>query len=413
VRPLRLRPVTLVDEGDEVLVGDPTTGTFVAVPTIGAVVIRALQQGATVEAAAAEAERCAGEPVDVNSFVDALRELGFVDDQAADAEEGSQAPRRTAPIQQRRWIGGPLRRRGVGILFSPAAWWCYAAAFLFCVACFVVRPSLWPSASDFWVLTDHGLSAVVVPLLWCLHAALHEGWHWLAARSLGLQARFGVDRRLYFLVFETDLSQLWSVPRRQRYGPQLAGLAIDSVGLAVLLGVELLAEAGWIAPSAVFVRLVAALVFILVTGMLWQCMVFLRTDLYGVLVTGTGCRNLWEVKTLLLRKAFGKLSPEQAAELTVADPRDLRVGRWFRWVYLAGLLGALAYFAYFYMPVLLSLLAWSLDGLAVGPLRARFWLTAAASTLLYLPLLTVLCFWLVGLHRRLAARKRELRGSAP
>jgi hypothetical protein len=32
--------------------------------------------------------------------------------------------------------------------------------------------------------------------------------------------------------------------------------------------------------------------------------VFLRTDLYGGLVTATGCRNLWTVTSLLLRPAF-------------------------------------------------------------------------------------------------------------
>ena len=400
---LRLRPLTLVDDGDDVLVGDPAAGRFVAVPAIGAVVIRALQRGATIEETAAEAERHAGEPIDVTSFVEALRELGFVDD----AERDQRAPGQTAPIQQRRWIGGPLQWRGARMLFSPAAWCCYGAALLCCTACFTLWPDLWPSADDLWVFTDRGLSVLAVGVLSYPFAGLHEGWHWLGARSLGLQARFGVDRRLYFLVFETDLSQLWSVPRRRRYGPQLAGLAIDSVALALLLGVELLARAGWLTPPTVVVRLAAALVFLKVAGMLWQCMVFLRTDLYGVLVTATGCHNLWQVKSLLLRQAFGRLTPEQAAELAAADPRDLGVGRWFRWVYLAGFLAVLAYFAYFYVPVLLSLLVWSAHGLGVGPARARFWLTAAGSVVLYLPLLTVLGIWLMGLWRRLATQRAK------
>ena len=160
-----------------------------------------------------------------------------------------------------------------------------------------------------------------------------------AARAV----RFGIDRRLWLLVFETDLSQLWTIPRRQRYGPQLAGLAIDAVVLALLLAVELLAVASRISPPPLLARLLAALAFLKVAGMLWQCLVFMRTDLYdGVLVTATGCRNLWQVKSLLLRQAFGRLSPAQAAEVAEADPRDLRVGRWFRWVYLAGLVAALA-----------------------------------------------------------------------
>jgi hypothetical protein len=399
-----LRPLALVDEGDDVLVGDPDAGTFVAVPAVGAVVIRALQGGATIGEAAAQAERQAGEPVDVASFVDSLRELGFVDESAESAAEDGARPRRTAPIQQRRWITGPLRQHHARVLFSPAAWCCYAAALLFCIACFALRPDLWPRAGDVFVLGDNVLSVVLALLASYLLAAVHEAWHWLGARSLGLSARFGVDRRLYFLVFETDLSQLWGVPRRQRYGPQLAGLAIDSVNLAALLAVQVAAGAGWLARTAGLGRLLAMLVFLQVAGMLWQCMLFLRTDLYGVLVTATGCRNLWEIKSLLLRQALGRLTPEQAAELAAADPRDLRAGRWFRWLYLAGFLAALAYFGYFLLPVLVSLLAWSAGGLAAGPARARFWLTAAGSALLYLPLLGVLGLWLASRRRPAAPR---------
>jgi len=186
--------------------------------------------------------------------------------------------------------------------------------------------------------------------------------------------------------------------------PQLAGLAIDSVNLAALLAVQVAAGAGWLALPAGLGRLLAMLVFLQVAGMLWQCMLFLRTDLYGVLVTATGCRNLWEIKSLLLRQALGRLTPEQAAELAAADPRDLRAGRWFRWLYLAGFLAALAYFGYFLLPVLVSLLAWSAGGLAAGPARARFWLTAAGSALLYLPLLGVVGLWLVGRRRPAASR---------
>ncbi|GAB3983215.1 hypothetical protein GCM10029978_089250 [Actinoallomurus acanthiterrae] len=131
---VHLRPLTLVDEGDDVLVGDPESGSYVAIPAVGAVVIRALQRGDTVAAAAAEAERAVGEPVDVAAFVDALRELGFV------ADDSDQGPSRTAVVQQRRWAGGPARER-VRPLFSRVAWLIYAGAFVFCAVCFVARPA--------------------------------------------------------------------------------------------------------------------------------------------------------------------------------------------------------------------------------------------------------------------------------
>ena len=45
--------LSLVPEGDDVLVGNPATATFVAVPEVGAVVLRALARGDSTEDAAA------------------------------------------------------------------------------------------------------------------------------------------------------------------------------------------------------------------------------------------------------------------------------------------------------------------------------------------------------------------------
>ncbi len=385
-----LRPLSLVDDGGDVVVGDPATGSFVAIPAIGGVVIRALQAGATLAEAAAAAEQHAGEPVDVAAFVAALRELGFLDD-------GSRAePARTAPVQQRRWLAG-VPQRWAARLFGRIAWSCYAVALVFCVACFALRPSLWPHPAE---VGRDGVILTLALLLTLLLSGVHEGWHWLAARALGLQVRFGVDRRLFFLVFETDLSQLWTVPRRQRYGPQLAGLAIDSVVLAGLLGMQLSAAAGRLPLAGSTARLVAAVAFLKVGTMLWQCLVFLRTDLYGVLVTATGCRNLWAVKSLQLRQAFGRLTDDQAAELAAADPRDVHIGRWFRWLYLAGFLGTAGYLGYFLLPALVSAVQWSSDGVSAGPAHAEFWVTVAASALLYLPLLAAGALWLAARGRR-------------
>ncbi|WP_447001896.1 hypothetical protein ACRAKI_19265 [Saccharothrix isguenensis] len=41
-----------------------------------------------------------------------------------------------------------------------------------------------------------------------------------------------MDRRLVLPAFETGPTQLWSVPRRRRYGPLLGGMALDVVLLA-------------------------------------------------------------------------------------------------------------------------------------------------------------------------------------
>jgi hypothetical protein len=381
-RTVRLRELSVVPEGDdEVLVGDPATGTFVTIPAVGGVVVAALRRGATVAEAAAEAERFAGQPVDVPSFVETLGELGFL----ADETGPDPALVRTAPIQGRRWLTG-VREETVRPFFGPVAWAGYAACLLFAVAVFALRPGLLPDPGrDAFVFDDIGLSALAwVPFLW-LTTAGHELGHWLGARAAGIQARFGVDRRTVMLVFETDLTQVWTLPRRRRYGPLLAGLAVDAVLLATLLAGRLLIDTGVWSPPDPVDRLLAAWVFAKVAQMLWQSMVFLRTDLYAVLVNALGCRNLWRVKSLLLRRAFGRLTPDQAAELADASPADLRAGRWFRWLWLAGFLMVAAWCWLLLLPLVAEVVPWAADGVAAGPAAWEFWYRLGCAGLLLGP----------------------------
>ena len=75
----------------------------------------------------------------------------------------------------------------------------------------------------------------------------------------GLRSRLSVSRRLYFLTFQADLTRLWSVPRRARYGPLLAGMTWDAVVLTVALLLEA-TLARQLGPVAV--RLLRALVLL-------------------------------------------------------------------------------------------------------------------------------------------------------
>lgn len=376
---VRLRELSVVDDGGSVIVGDPQSGVFIAVPPVGGLVVRALQGGASLAEAASAAERFAGQPVDVAAFVGRLGELGLL----AGPGGPEVQPRRTAAIQQRRWLAGPAPAK-VAWLFGRAAWMVYAGLFAFDIAVIAARPDLMPHPRAAYLLLHAGPGPSLVllfPLATGLVAA-HECGHWLAARAAGLAARFGIDHRMYFLVFETDLTQLWSLPRRRRFGPLLAGLAVDATVLAILLGSELGAAEHWWTPPALAVHLTAALAFTQLAAMAWQCLLFLRTDLYAVLATATGCHNLWRVKTLALRRALNTLTAAQAAELAAARPRDLTVAAWFRWVWLTGFAAAATWFAWFYLPILTHLTTWIGTGLATSPAAARFWTTIGCTAIL-------------------------------
>ncbi|MET8867066.1 hypothetical protein ABZW11_29340 [Nonomuraea sp. NPDC004580] len=88
---------------------------------------------------------------------------------------------------------------------------------------------------------------------------------------------------------------------------------------------------------------------------------------------------------LLLRHAFGRLTRAQAAEVGRASPADLRVGRWFRWVWLAGFAVVLAWFVVFVLPVVVSVLGWAAGRFVLGPLDPAFWYALLCVALLLGP----------------------------
>ncbi len=79
-------------------------------------------------------------------------------------------------------------------------------------------------------------------------------------------------------------------------------MAFDTVVLAGALAVRWLWSAGVLDVAPLLNRLLAAVVILQLVGLLWQTLVFLRTDLYALLVSVLGCFNLYRVSSLTLRR---------------------------------------------------------------------------------------------------------------
>jgi hypothetical protein len=249
-----------------------------------------------------------------------------------------------------------------------------------------------------------------VTLLTYLLALMHEACHWAAARAEGLDARITIGRRLYFFVFETDLSQLWGLPARRRYSALLAGMAFDAIVACGALVAHAGAAGSWWHLAGGAIRFLSTLTLIELSGIAAQCYVFMRTDLYAVLITATGCVNLWRVNQLRLLAAVRRLSPDQRRELEQAHPRDLAVARWYAWIYVAGMALALAFFLAYFLPALLHLTLW-LTG-TLGSLRVRsapFWGALLFTMVVLSPYLLTAAVAL----RDLISRRAHQRDSVP
>lgn len=345
----QLAALTIVAQGDGYVVGSPHTSEYVEVPELGGRILEWLRAGQTLPECARTAASVAGEPVDVPDFLATLAGEGLFGDGAPEVPAAAVA------------------RLG-RLLFHPVAWAGYALLAVTAVVLPATVPGLRPTYRDGFPFTTQLLNILTVTALATVAIAAHEGAHVLATAAHGLRSRLSVSRRLYFLTFQADLTRLWSVPRRARYGPLLAGMAADGAILAGALAAEAV-----LGPGGVLVRLLRAVVLLQFTAVLAQMMVFMRTDVYALLVNATGCTTLWATKGALLRKYLRRATDADAHQLATAGPREVTWARRYLWLYVPGVAAALVYLVGFALPSLPRLVE-----LCVAPIRADGLRTAAA-----------------------------------
>jgi hypothetical protein len=377
---VELRELTISPEGDEYLVGDLARGEFIAVPQVAVAVIDELRAGHTTAEAAAAVSAATGVEVDVADFAAQLVQLGFA------AVKGSAAE----PPGPRLGLGGRAGAAAARLgrpLYSWPAFACYALLLAACLAVLAAVPGLRPSYHQLFFLPNPVASFVLLSLLWMPLGAVHELAHWLGARVQGLPARISVSRRYYELVLQTDLSALWSVPRRRRLGPLLAGLATDTVALAAFTAARAAQLEGWWRPPGTLAKLTAALIVAQLLNIGWQFVVFMRTDLYAVLVTGLGCQNLTRVSRLRAASRYRALTPAESAELASASQADLSAARWYWLVQAAGFAIVLAGFFRYLLPFAVYVIRWTATGLTANPPASlAFWQVAISGCIILVPL---------------------------
>jgi hypothetical protein len=319
-RPLRLHPLTYLEEGDEVTVGRADIDSYGLFPADGAALLRRLEAGVPPNEAARWYTEQYGEQVDITEFLEVLEEFDLL---VKDGEQAAQT--------------GPVRWQRLGAaLFSPVAWVCYAAIVVAAIVVMVRAPEYVPTYrhlffTDSLVVLTLGLYLGQVP--WIL---LHESFHALAGRRLGLRSSLRIGRRLYFVVFETSLDGLVAVPRRKRYLPMLAGLVADLLVISALtLGAALLRTP---AGEPFIGRFLLAMAFASVLRLSWQFYFFLRTDLYYLATTVLGSVDLQTVAKQMLANRFNRLIGRRSrlADENQWHPRDRMVGRWYQWLILVG-----------------------------------------------------------------------------
>ena len=83
----------------------------------------------------------------------------------------------------------------------------------------IINPEYFPSYSDFFFLDNYIVVLVVSFALGLTLVFFHELGHLLAGKAAGVEGCFSIGLRLYIPVAETNLTQLWTVPRKKKVSP--------------------------------------------------------------------------------------------------------------------------------------------------------------------------------------------------
>ncbi len=217
----------------------------------------------------------------------------------------------------------------------------YIIFFIANVGLILFNPTLFPRYSDifaFDLMLQNMVAWLVITLVLVL---LHEFGHVLAVRSEGLPAKIEIGHRLFLVVLETDMSQVWKLPAERRNRLYLAGMYFDFVVLFLALLAQVFTSEGSIITG--LLKLVVLDTFI---RLVYQAAVFMKTDLYYVIENKTGCYNLMENGRNFLAQWLPFLKVTQ----TETFDGEEKLVRTYAVFYLAGILLTIAITACYYVP---------------------------------------------------------------
>ncbi|WML49913.1 hypothetical protein RCG23_08615 [Neobacillus sp. PS3-34] len=240
--------------------------------------------------------------------------------------------------------------------------------FILSILLLITHPHLFPHYKDFFVFRFMALNILVWLLIGFVLILLHELGHILAMRSYALPTKLGLGHRLVLLVIETDMSLAWRVPLRDRSVLYLAGLYFDTMVLFASLGVQV------IFPSleGITLGLLKMVVFNIFIRIVYQCCIYMKTDLYFVFENMTGCYNLMENAWQLIKKW---LPFQKIAESEPIYEGEKKIVVLYSLVFAIGVILTILLYVFYYLPQLLYAVKSTLPGFR-EPVTSLYFLDA-------------------------------------
>ncbi|MBT2679797.1 hypothetical protein J7E38_12355 [Bacillus sp. ISL-35] len=354
-----LKQLAIRKDQKHYIVEDVLNGEFYEMPELCIVAIELINQRKSLNDVEKELTvRFPDEEIELFDFVSQLLELDLVSEINGEEMLKSSSKKDQSGYS---WIPKNLGR----FFFNSFSSNLYLILLIASIALILYNPALFPHYSDifaFDLMLQNIIAWLVITFFLVL---LHEFGHVLAVRSEGLPAKIEIGHRLFLVVLETDMSQVWKLPAERRNRLYLAGMYFDFVVLFLALLAQMFTS-----EDSLIMGLLKLVVLDTFIRLVYQAAVFMKTDLYYVIENKTGCYNLMENGRNFLAQWLPFL---QVPQTETFDGEEGLV-RTYAGFYLAGILLTIAITVYYYIPqVIFAVNDIMLPGFIEPVNSLRFW----------------------------------------
>ncbi len=137
-----------------------------------------------------------------------------------------------------------------------------------------------PKYEDFFFNSNYLLCLLVSFTYSWLSTFRHEFFHFLAARSRNIVTSFGISSRANYIVAETIFENAYTIKEKNRYRLYLSGIFSDLFFLGIYLLIIFLNNTSIIHISNMLYLLLKSFILIEFLGIIWQFLIFIKTDIY-------------------------------------------------------------------------------------------------------------------------------------
>lgn len=343
------------------IIEDKTSGEFYEMPEVCIDAINLMNDGMLLGAIEEILiEKYPDEEVDILDFANQLLELGLI------AEiDGVKVERQKKQKEKLgfHWISPTLGK----FFFNRFTYILYFGIFIVNLTMFSIHPSLFPHHMDIFVFDTMVFNVILWMALTFFLVLIHEFGHVLSMRAHDLPTKVEVGHRLFFVVLETDMSSVWKLAPKERNVLYLAGLCFDNLLLFITLILKLLIPG----ESGLAFGLISLAVFDIVLRMLYQCCIYVKTDLYYVFENVSGCYNLMENAHQKIRQRLTFLKQKATNEVVFSAERNTVF--LFSIFYFLGIAISIALYLIYYIPEVIHAGKQLLPGYGQPPTSLAFW----------------------------------------